>query len=162
MIFLNDPISLHLIKIISMKKVFLAILVSGMIYSCEFKKQYQYGVTVDSTNAISVSELISNSPSEDLVVKGNISAVCQGEGCWLKLDAGNGEQVFVDWDKKFSVPRDIEGKTVFIHGFSYLDTTTVAELKQMQRDKGRPNEEIMLIDSPLIKVAIKADGLEIK
>ncbi len=140
----------------------LTIFISVFFYSCEFKKQYQYGVTIDSTAAIPVSNLITQTPSKDVTVKGTISAVCKGEGCWLKLDAGNGEQVFVDWDKKFSVPRDIEGKTVFVHGYSYLDTTTIAELKQQQRDKGRPNEEIMLIDSPLIKIGFKADGLEIK
>ncbi len=146
------------------KSVFLipAIFVSVLFYSCQFKKQYQYGLSVDSTQAISVSELILKAPDNNVVVKGTISSVCQGEGCWMKLDAGSGEQVFVDWDKKFSVPRDIEGKTVFVHGNSYLDTTSIAELKQHQRDKGRPNEEIMLIDSPLIKVAFKADGLEIK
>lgn len=140
----------------------IGVFISVLFSSCEFKKQYQFGVTIDSSQAIPVSKLITETPSKDITLKGTISAVCQGEGCWLKLDAGNGEQVFIDWDKKFSVPRDIEGKTVFVHGYSYLDTTTIAELKQQQRDKGRPNEEIMLIDSPLIKVAFKADGLEIK
>ena len=133
-----------------------------ILSSCQFKKQNEQGVTVDSTQAISVSKLIDETPSEDVTVKGNIAAVCQGEGCWLKLDAGNGEQVYVDWDKKFTVPRDIEGKQVFVHGYSYFDTVTVAELKQMERDKGTANEEIMKIDSPLIKVSFKADGLVIK
>lgn len=140
----------------------LSALVAGLFSSCQFRKQYQYGVTIDSTQAIPVSKLITQTPSEDVTVKGTISAVCQGEGCWMKLDAGNGDNVYVDWDKKFSVPRDIEGKTVFVHGYSYLDTTTIAELKQQQRDKGLANEEIMKIDSPLIKVAFKADGVEIK
>ncbi len=141
---------------------FLTLLISLLVTSCDFKKQYQFGVTVDSTQAIPVSDLIKQTPSEDVTVKATISAVCQGEGCWLKLDAGNSEQVYVDWDKKFSVPRDIEGKTVFVHGYSYLDTTSIAELKQQLRDKGKPNEEIMLVDSPLIKIAFKADGVEIK
>ncbi len=139
-----------------------AFLIACVFSSCEFTKQNRYGVVVDSTQAIPVLKLIDETPSEDVTVKGSIVAVCQGEGCWLKLDAGNGNQVYVDWDKKFSVPRGIEGKQVFIHGYSYFDTVTVAQLKQMERDKGTANEEIAKIDSPLIKVSFKADGLEIK
>ena len=140
----------------------LFIFISSFSISCQFKKQYQYGVTIDSTQAIPVTDLIDQPPSEDVTVKGTIVSVCQGEGCWLKLDAGNGTQVFVDWDKKFSVPRDIEGKQVFMHGYSYLDTVTVAELKQMERDKGTANEEIQKINFPMITTAFKADGIEIK
>ena len=136
--------------------------IASIISGCEFKKQYQFGEAIDSTKAMTVSNLIAQSPAKDLTVQGTISSVCQGEGCWMKLNAGNGNFIFVDWDDKFHVPRDIEGKIVFIHGYSYFDTTTIAELKQQQRDKGRPNEEIMQIDSPLIKIAFKADGVVIK
>lgn len=145
-----------------MKRILLAVLISGLFSSCEFRKQYHFGLAVDSTEAISVDQLISNSSGEDVIVKGTVSAVCQGEGCWMKLDAGNGEQIFVDWDKKFSVPKDIEGKTVFIHGYSYLDTTTEVELNQIQLDKSQSNDEIMLKDSSHDKVAFKADGVQIK
>ncbi|MEI7801970.1 MAG: DUF4920 domain-containing protein [Bacteroidota bacterium] len=144
------------------KIIAVSLFIFSIVSSCQFQKNNQYGVLVDSTQAITTAQLIMQEPSKDVTVKGTITAVCQGEGCWLKLDAGNGIQVFVDWDKKFSVPRGIEGKKVFMHGYSYLDTVTVAELKQMERDKGTANEEIMKIDSPLISMAFRADGLEIK
>lgn len=133
-----------------------------LFQACGIKRSGRYGAVVDTTIVVSVEQLIHAAPQKNIVVKGSISAVCQGEGCWLKLDAGNGEQLYIDWDKKFSVPRDIEGRVAFVHGFSYADTISVAELKQHERDKGTPLEEIMKIDSPVVKIYFTADGLIIR
>jgi hypothetical protein len=149
-----------------MKQFFIfsfSVLMSGLFFpSCQSNNQNQFGVPVDTTVVVSAAQLVNAAPEKNIVVKGNISAVCQGEGCWLKLDAGNGQQLYIDWDKKFTVPRDIEGRVAFAHGFSYADTISVDKLKQQERDKGTPLEEIMNIDSPLVKIYFTADGLIIR
>lgn len=50
-------------------------------------------------------------------VTGKIIKVCQGEGCWFNLDAGEGNYVhIVTKDESFSVPKDASGKTAIAQG----------------------------------------------
>ncbi|HAP00307.1 MAG TPA: hypothetical protein DCQ93_00130 [Bacteroidetes bacterium] len=140
----------------------ITLIVLTFIFSCQFQKKNIFGVEIDKTSAVDIPTLISQSPSKDITVKGKILKVCKGEGCWFRLESGNGNGLYVDWDKKFFVPRDIEGKNVFVHGYSYLDTTTVDELRQEGRDNGWTQDSIHNIIEPKIEVSFKADGVEIE
>ena len=34
-----------------------------------------------------------------------------------------GSPIYVDWDEKFHLPKDIEGKSVVINGYAFMDST---------------------------------------
>lgn len=49
------------------------------------------------------------------VIAGEISKVCQSEGCWITMNAAN-KSILVLFKDKFAIPKDTKGKKVFIHG----------------------------------------------
>lgn len=125
-----------------------------------------YGVGIDSTVVPmlvnEMKEQLGTQTKLDATVTGKVASVCQKEGCWLKLDAGNKETMFMNWDHKFTVPKDIAGKTVIATGYAYNDTTTVEQLKHYASDDAKPQAEIDTISTPKIEVKFLATGLVIK
>lgn len=109
-----------------MKTLFASIFITATLLSCGRSSAPKfYGEAFDTTRAISVSELTMQSGEQKTVtVKGIISSSCQDDGCWLNLTNPGGKEIYVDWDEKFHLPLDISGKSVFIHGEAYVDTTT--------------------------------------
>lgn len=84
-----------------------------------------YGQSFDTTNVITVSELVSQMQGQskvDAVVAGQVTESCQAEGCWLNLKNESGGEMFVDWDHQFNLPKNISGQKVFISGYAYIDT----------------------------------------
>jgi hypothetical protein len=133
--------------------------------SCINRTEHKfYGVRFDTTQAISVAQLNEKMKEQqrvDTVVTGNITAVCKAEGCWMNLKNESGEDLFVDWDHEFNIPMNSEGRTAFISGYAYFDTTSVDELKHIAKDDGKPQEEIDKITEPKLRVSFKATGVKL-
>jgi len=97
---------------------------------------------------------------EGVVVKGEISQVCQAEGCWMKLKNSAGDDMLVKFkDHSFLVPKDIAGKKALVHGTAMKKTISVDEQRHMAEDAGMKAAEIAAITTPKTEVRIEATGI---
>ena len=123
-------------------------------------KDGYYGEKFDTTKAIAANHVSEN--QRDVLVKGTVTNSCKTEGCWVKLDAGNGEELFVSTEEKFYLPIEgLQGKTVYVKGVTFMDTTSVDELRHQAADAGKTDSEINAITEPEIEVSVVATGIKI-
>lgn len=108
-----------------MKTLFASLIIAATLFSCGRTSSPKfYGDTFDTTQVISIAELVQQSGEQkEVTVKGTIASSCQDDGCWLNLANPGGKEIYVDWDERFHLPKDISGETVLIHGQAYIDTT---------------------------------------
>ncbi len=121
-----------------------------------------YGTDFDVSKAIAIDEALIAFKSGDAkskIVKGEISAVCQSEGCWFNYKTKDGD-VMVDFDHKFTIPKDCKGKMAMAEGSFSYDTTSVEKLKDWAKDDNKSQEEIDKITSPKIKLLFNATGFK--
>ncbi|TND07985.1 MAG: hypothetical protein FD123_2793 [Bacteroidetes bacterium] len=125
-----------------------------------------FGDTISTDGAVPVAEVMGKMRGLDslaMKVTGTINGVCQKKGCWMEMDLGNEQSMRVTFkDYAFFVPKDASGKTVYIDGFAYLDTTSVAELRHYAEDAGESKAEIEKITEPEIELSFEARGVIIK
>lgn len=125
-----------------------------------------YGKKVEVKNAITVQQLVKNMNDKSEVnatVTGKVSSVCQAEGCWMKVDKGDGTAMMVTMkDHKFFVPKDINGKTAVFIGNAIAKTTSVAMLKHYAEDEGKSADYIASIKEPKTELSFEATGVLIK
>ncbi len=125
-----------------------------------------YGKKVDEKNAITVQQLSKNMTDKtelNATVTGKVYSVCQAEGCWMKVDKGDGTAMMVTMkDHKFLLPKDISGKTAVFTGKATLKTTTLEMLKHYAEDEGKSPEYIASIKDPKTELAFEAIGVVIK
>ncbi len=75
---------------------------------------------------------------QEVLVSGQVTEVCQEKGCWLALDAGNGEALIVRFkDHAFTVPKDLAGKTVQVQGVfaATVEEDYVHEQEQVEKEE---------------------------
>jgi len=122
-----------------------------------------YGIPIKDDNIISTIELpvlLKTDSEKELKLKGNVNAVCQGSGCWVDIEIGEGEIVHVTFkDEAFTLPKDIAGKTAVFSGVATTEVVSVKMLKQMAEEEGQSQEEINEITQPLTEYYFEADGL---
>ena len=125
-----------------------------------------FGDTITMDGAIASEQLLAKLAGKDSInikLSGTIEDVCQKKGCWMNLSIGNGQSMKVKFkDYAFFVPKDAAGKTVYIEGYAYNDTISVAELKHYAEDAGETKEEIAKITQPEISISFEANGVIIK
>lgn len=91
---------------------------------------------------------------------GTVESVCQNKGCWMKLDAGNGETMRVSFkDYGFFVPKDLAGKTVVVEGVAEVKAISVEDQRHFAEDAGKSKEEIEAITEPKEELVFVADGV---
>ncbi|GJQ19943.1 MAG: hypothetical protein HBSIN02_02980 [Bacteroidia bacterium] len=149
-----------------MKPVYNALIV--LLFPCLALAQggtvYGKGLTLRET--VSVSEIL-RSPEmykgKRVVVKGEISDVCQKKGCWIKVKdpEGTGElQVKVE-DDVIVFPKDAKGKRVKAEGM--ITVTVLSEEERRERAKHEAEEQGTLkeFDSSKIKgsaITVRMEG----
>ncbi|WP_116107681.1 DUF4920 domain-containing protein [Lewinella sp. IMCC34191] len=102
------------------------------------------------------------SDSVSTTLRGTVNAVCQAKGCWMTIDAGNGEEMTVTFkDYGFFMPKDIDGQEVVMHGVAYSQLTPVDELRHYGEDAGQSEAEIALITEPRRELHFLADGVQL-
>lgn len=125
-----------------------------------------FGDTITMDGAVPADQLVSKLSGKDslnIKVTGTIEEVCQKKGCWMNINIGNGQSMRVRFkDYAFFVPKDAAGKTMFIEGYAYNDTISVAEQKHYAEDAGQSKEEIAKITQPEISISFEANGVIIK
>lgn len=112
--------------------------------------------------AVSLAEEL-NEEEQTVTFEGTVAEVCQAEGCWLKVDLGEGkEPIMVKMkDHDFSVPKDIAGKTIQVGGKASVEIMSVDEQKHYLADAGASMEEIEKITEDKKTIVVVADGVKV-
>ena len=125
-----------------------------------------FGDSITMDGAIAADQLVAQLAGKDSIsvkISGTIDEVCQKKGCWMNINIGNGQSMKVRFkDYAFFVPKDAAGKAMFIEGYAYNDTISVAEQKHYAEDAGQSKEEIAKITKPEISISFEANGVIIK
>ncbi|MFC4635949.1 DUF4920 domain-containing protein [Dokdonia ponticola] len=127
-----------------------------------------YGEVITDQNLMaiaSVKEQYKNLKSGDSVTvkfKAPIEAVCKSMGCWMRLDIGAEEQVYVKFkDYGFFVPTDSDGEAI-VEGKAFVEETSVDEQQHLAEDGGASSEEIAAITEPKREMKLMANGVLMK
>jgi hypothetical protein len=164
-----------------MKKIFLMLSVTALLWACGNNQQGQTAATADSTqtgaeayfgdkisadSAVAISELTTlMGDKTELQVKlsATVDAVCQKKGCWMDLKSGDSSTLRVTFkDYGFFVPKDAAGKQAVVQGIAKIEETSVADLKEYAKDAGKSTEEIEAIKEPKKELVFEATGVIIK
>lgn len=126
------------------------------LFACGSKSSSNtYGEKIDTSKAVTVDIALKAFESKnqaEAIIKGQISQVCTGEGCWYTLTHGGTEQ-FVGFEK-FTAPKDIVGRQSMAAGHFYRDTQSVDEQRE-----GLNEAEAAKITEPKILVKFSAVGI---
>ena len=144
----------------SMKKTILSIIAIAVIglFGCGQGNNtlVKYGEAVDTTKAQPADKAFAQymqNNAEAAVISGQISQVCQGEGCWYMIKSGAVEQ-YVEFGNKFNIAKDCAGKQSVASGRFYRDTQSIE-----QQREGLSKEEAAKITAPKVDVHFRADGI---
>ena len=126
-----------------------------------------YGEEIDVSEAVTPMDVMLEMAGRDsmaFTVSAEINACCKKKGCWMNVDAGNGEEMKVTFkDYGFFVPKEgVEGKTAVMRGVAFWDTLSVETLRHYAEDDGASAEEIEEITEPELSMMFVADGVVIE
>ncbi|MDO1444890.1 DUF4920 domain-containing protein [Rhodocytophaga aerolata] len=141
-------------------------MLTAFLQNASAQNPASYGAHFVPDNPVPASALTSKlngKESVDLQTTGTVKEVCQAKGCWIKVDAGNGQEMLVKFkDYAFFVPKDIVGKQVVLNGKAFQKTIPVAQLQHYAEDAGKSKEEIAKITQPQSSLQFEADGVLVK
>ena len=122
-----------------------------------------YGAKTTKDGALSVSQMeekLAANKQYKGKVQGKVVSVCQAEGCWMKLQQANGNDIMIRFkDHSFFVPKNIMGKEVVLNGNAKMTTTSIEMLKHYAEDAGKSKEEIEKITAPKTEIEFIAHGI---
>lgn len=123
--------------------------------------------TVTADGALEPKEFLAEMNGKDSLkvkLRATIKETCQKKGCWMTLDMENGEEMNVRFkDYAFFVPKEgVSGKKVIIDGYAFPDTTSVADLRHLAEDAGKPDSVIAAINEPEFAINFEATGVLIE
>lgn len=125
-----------------------------------------FGDTITTDGAVAAEQLVAQMHGKDSVkikLTGRVDEVCQKKGCWMTMNIGNNKTMQIRFkDYGFFVPKDAPGKTAFIEGVAFTDTTSVADLQHYAEDAGKSKAEIAKITEPEVNLSFEANGVIIK
>lgn len=127
-----------------------------------------FGEKIEADEALSITEInkkynnMQVGDTLDVKFTSKINSVCASKGCWMRLDAGDEEEVMVKFkDYGFFMPLDAKGEVV-VEGKAFIQETSVDELKHYAEDAGKSKEEIAKITEPKKTLSFIADGVLLK
>lgn len=94
-----------------------------------------------------------------VLIKAEVMDVCKAKGCWVKITDGSHTARVKFKDYGFFLPKDCEGKTVWIEGVVEKKTISVDELRHYAAESGTedPND----ITEPQTQVGFVASGVRL-
>lgn len=123
-----------------------------------------YGKDYDhSINVMSFEELMkdpSSSSDKDVLVKGNVTEVCQDMGCWLVLSEGT-KMVRVKTLHEFFLPKDIAGTKAVVYGKFKVTEISEKMAKHYNDESKHPVVKTEDIKGPQKVFEIEASGVKI-
>jgi hypothetical protein len=171
-----------------MKKVVLGMLLAAALVGCksdekksqtsqvdtkttaaDSTKYASFGEPMKMSNeaAVPVAAVLANASQYEgkmIRVSGNVSAVCEKKGCWLKMDDASGKELFVKFTCPVNgrlVPLEAKGKPVIAEGTLKIKDVTEAEARHYAEDAGRPQAEIDKIVGPQKQISLMAPSAKV-
>lgn len=148
-----------------MKHVYLLLVLIASSTFAMAQNGSNYGKPVATKKALDTEKLTKTMENKALwtgVVKGTVKEVCKREGCWLRLEDGSEDGIMIKMkDHEFTVPKDIDGKTVYILGTATKTTTSVKMLQHYAEDAGKTKAEIDAITTPKTELIMDAVGVKV-
>lgn len=127
------------------------------------EKVVSYGEKITPDKAIEsnqINKMLLEQDSVHTKIVGTVESVCKKKGCWLKMDAGDGQTMMVRfYDYGFFVPKDCEGKKIILEGSAFKTETSVEELQHYAEDAGKSKEEIAKITEAETAISFEATGV---
>jgi len=127
-----------------------------------------YGKKITAKNLMttsSIKEQYKNlKPGDTIAVKfkASINGVCKSKGCWMRLDLGDNDEVFVKFkDYAFFVPIDTSGKAI-VKGKAFVEETSVVDQQHLALDQGMSADDIAAITKPRRELKLMAEGVLIQ
>lgn len=159
-----------------MKHYFFFLLTSALMGGCDHsgnapkvapKVTEFYGEKFDTTGAIQQSAMIAKVVGTDTIpvtFNAKIVETCANAGCWMTVENPGGMPMYVYMkDHAFGVPLSgAANLNCIVSGYAYQDTISVELLKHFAEDAHKPQAEIDAITSPLLAVAVTANGVMIE
>ncbi len=99
-------------------------------------------------------------------IEGTVAEVCQMAGCWLTIQAGDGDNVRILVARKesgeyaFTVPTDISGRRVVVQGTLAEEMLLEGTQRHLAEDAGREVDEESL--APKAELQLTAQGVLIE
>ena len=126
-----------------------------------------YGKKFKAQNAFPAAELNERMNDKDqlehVVLSGEITQVCQAEGCWMKMKNAEGDDIFVKFnDHAFVIPKDLAGHKAYVHGTAVRKIVSVEDQRHFAEDAGKTEEEIAQIKEPKVELRVNATGVIIE
>jgi Domain of unknown function (DUF4920) len=146
-----------------MKKLFTFISLAFLSVSALAQTQ-TFGASIKADKPVQATETIGllkdKKEVTDVTLTATVLEVCQAKGCWMTVDAGNGEKMTVKFkDYAFFMPKDCAGKNVTFQGKMSKQVISVAELKHYAEDAGKSKKEIKKIKKPKEEYRFEAIGV---
>lgn len=127
----------------------------GKLYGKKFKPETAFSAT-------ELNRRMGEKEKMDVVLNGEISQVCQAEGCWMKMKNEAGDDIFVKFkDHSFVIPKDLAGHKAFVNGTAIRKTVSIEEQKHLAEDAGKSEDEIAKITAPRVELRVEATGVVI-
>jgi hypothetical protein len=123
-----------------------------------------HGTGVHEGASVTVAELLARPRSfaeGPVRVRGEIVAVCQSRGCWLRL--GSAEQsVIVRFEgDRFRLDKNATGEAV-VEGVARLEEISVAVRRRLLEDEGRPEEAAKITEPAYEITSLVARGVAVR
>jgi hypothetical protein len=152
-----------------MKKLLVAILCSVFVLAVQAQVTPSatgvvYGKVSDEGQAVAADKLEKNLKDNKYEGKitGKVVEVCRAEGCWLKVEKGDGAAMMVRAkNHSFIVPVDLIGKTVVIEGAAEVKEISEELRKHYAEDAGKSKKEIKKIKGSEKQIVFQASGVKV-
>lgn len=124
----------------------------GILYG----QEYDQGMT-----AVSYSEFIASPESSNgktVLLKGNVSEVCQAMGCWMTMSDGV-NSTRVKTGHEFFLPKDIAGRDAVVYGVFKISEISEEDAKHYAEESKDPSVKPEDIKGPQKAFEIDATGI---
>ncbi len=127
------------------------------------------GADITADDAMPIATVVAapgDYTEQNVKLEGTVREVCQNAGCWLTLDAGEGNNIRVnvakhdDGSYAFTFPKDISGRTVILEGWLEATTLDVETQVHLAEDAGETVDPSTL--QPKQELQLTANGALIK
>lgn len=123
--------------------------------------------TLQAVAAVPVEQVATDADAylgDVVTVRGSATRVCQMRGCWLALDAGEGESLRIDVPRDaagsyvYTFPTDIVGREIVVQGRLERQIVPVETRRHLAEDDGATDEEVAAITEPAEQLQLTAVG----
>ncbi len=150
-----------------MKNKIISLTIISLIMACPLpasEDTNHFGEPLTHYKAISLEQGIKEydpAKTKTLLVKGQVTKVCQKKGCWMALRIRNGAVRVTFKNYGFFVPETIIGKTVLAQGELSETVMSVAEVRHYAMDAGMSREQANQITESTKEYRFIAEGVEV-